>query len=381
MRLSTANTPHSALPIPHSIGPYDPLLPVTMRMAVELLPAKANMLGWGAAIGDVEVEPGYNHVGLEERVQDGGIEWEQALKLVEGLCSGCSQANTLAFVQAAEAMGGLIVPPRAAYLRLVLAELERATSHLMNAADTLEALAMADREALLRDLRERTVHALGEWTGARVQPGLITYGGLARNIDDGTSRALTLAVRQVERPLRAQTNSLISSREIAARLAGLGAISAEEVALAGLRGPLARASGVTADLRTDFPTGAYEDEAATIVAQRAGDAFSRLTVRLLECLESFRLVEQVLDDLPAGPVRARGSIEIRGGSGVGRVEGPRGEVFCWVRGGAEGLSGLHLSAGSQPTLGILPGLLRGQNLDDLRLLLLSLDLCLACAER
>ncbi len=102
---------------------------------------------------------------------------------------------------------------------------------------------------------------------------------------------------------------------------------------------------------------------------------------LLECLESFRLVEQALDDLPTGPVKARGSAELRGGSAVSRVEGPRGEVFCWMRGDAEGLTGLHLSAGSFPTLGVLPGLLRGHRLEDLRLLLLSLDLCLACAER
>ena len=115
--------------------------------------------------------------------------------------------------------------------------------------------------------------------------------------------------------------------------------------------------------------------------QRAGDAFSRLVVRLLECLESLRLVEQALDDLPPGPVRARGSAEMRGGSGVSRVEGPRGEVFCWVRGGAEGPTGLHLSAGSFPTLGILPGLARGTNMEDLELLLLSVDLCLPCAER
>src|SRR5207248_1486220 len=156
---------------------------------------------------------------------------------------------------------------------------------------------------------------------------------------------------------------------------------AEEAALACLRGPVARASGVATDIRANFPTGAYEEEGATIVVQRAGDAFSRLVVRLLECLESLRLVEQALDDVPPGPVKARGSAEMRGGSGVGRVEGPRGEVFCWVRGGDEGLTGLHLSAGSFPTLNILPGLVRGNHIEDLDLLLLSVDLCLPCADR
>jgi Ni,Fe-hydrogenase III large subunit len=102
---------------------------------------------------------------------------------------------------------------------------------------------------------------------------------------------------------------------------------------------------------------------------------------MLECLESLRLVETALDDLPPGPVKARGGLEMRGGSGVGRSEGPRGEVFCWVRGGPEGLGAIHLSAGSWPTVAVIPGLLRDLSVDDLRLLLISLDLCLACAER
>ena len=209
----------------------------------------------------------------------------------------------------------------------------------------------------------------------------VTYGGLTRNIDETAARALALAARHVERALRAHVNAAINSRDIAGRLAGLGAMTGEEALIAGLRGPTARASGLAVDVRASFPTGAYEDEAATIVVQRGGDAFSRLVVRLLECLESFRLVEQVLDDLPPGPVKARGSADMRGGSGIGRAEGPRGEVFCWVQGGAEGLTGLHISAASHPTLSILPGLLVGHRLEDLKLLLLSVDLCLPCAER
>ena len=178
-----------------------------------------------------------------------------------------------------------------------------------------------------------------------------------------------------------QVNATVNDKEIARRLVGLGMISAEEAVIAGLRGPIIRACGLAIDIRSNFPTGAYEEEGATVVVQRGGDAYSRMVVRLLESLESFRLVEQALDDLPPGPVKARGSAEIHGGSGIGRVEGPRGEVFCWVRGGASGLTGLHLSAGSFPTLGILPGLLVGQLMEDLPLLILSLDLCLPCAER
>ncbi len=362
------------------IGPYSPWLPWPMQIRLEVK-AASDMLTTSATIEVAEAEYGYNHIGLEERVADGGLDWIRALSVVESLCAPCSQANLLCFVQAVESMSHLLVPPRAAYLRLVLAEIERIIAHLGNAADTMEALNLPEREAALRDLRERVVHALSEWAGARQQPGLITFGGLSHNSDETASRSLALAMRHVERPLRAHIVSIINNKGIADRLVGLGVIRGREAVAAGLRGPVARASGVALDLRAAFPTGAYEDEAVTMIVQRNGDAFSRLAVRLLECLESFRVVEQALDDLPGGPVRTRGAAELRAGQGISRVEGPRGEVFCWVDGAPEGLRGIHLSAGSYPSLAILPGLLRGAHLEDLRLLLLSLDLCLPCTER
>jgi Ni,Fe-hydrogenase III large subunit len=367
------------------VGPYDPALPGAMVLRLGLEPGGGSSpLGWSTRIVGAEVELGYNRVGLEERAAMGGLDWGEGLQLVMSLCGSCSQANSLAYVQAVEDLSGALVPPRAAYLRLVLAEAERVASHLLNAADTLAMLGYAEREAGIRDLRERILHALGEFTGGRLQQGLIVYGGVSRNLDEAACRAFTIAARNIERALRGHIRSIIKDREIARRLTGLGKVTAQEAAFAGLRGPIARAAGVTYDIRAQFPTGAYEDEAVTVVVQRAGDAYARLVVRLLECLESFRAMEQALDDLPPGPVKSRGSLDFglgESGSGIGRAEGPRGEVFCWARGDGDGLQGLHLNSGSQATLGVLPGLLAGAELDDLPLLLLSLDLCLPCAER
>jgi Ni,Fe-hydrogenase III large subunit len=372
-------------PVATIIGPYHPWLPAGMRLHLGLDAQATGLLGWEPHIVEARIERGYGYVGLEEGVAAaapaGGIEWEQALGLVSGLCGPCEQANTLAYVQSVESMTGLAAPPRAMYLRLVLGEAERIVSHLINAADTMDALGLHEQEAALRDLRERILEAIEQFAGARYRHGLITYGGLERNMGERPCRDLALEARYVERALRPHVTAITADKAIAARLAGLGAISPEDAMEAALRGPVARASGLPADLRADFPTWAYEDEGATVVVQRAGDAFARLVVRLLECLESFRLIEAALDDLPHGSVRSKGSAPVRGGTGIGRVEGPRGEVFCWAAGTAEGLTGLHLSAGSFPTLAVLPQLLRGHRLEDLRLLLLSLDLCLSCAER
>lgn len=365
----------------YRLGPYDESLPGTMGLRLEVGPARSTSpRGWVVEIKGADIELGYNRAGLEERAYR-GLGWEHALRLVEGLCGCCSQANVVALAQAVEAMSGAMLPTRASYLRLVLVETERILSHLLNAAETLDALQMPEVASPLRDLRERTIHAWADWTEARTQPGLVVYGGISRNIDEITARSLALAARSVERTLRAQVTLIINSRAVTSRLVGLAGIKAHEATAAGLRGPNVRGSGIAKDVRATVPLGAYEDEGVTIVSQRGGDAFARLVVRLLECLESFRIVEQALNDLPGGAAKSRGSVEIRPGSGVGRVEGPRGEVFCWVRGEEGGVTGLHLSGGSLPALGIVGGLLRGQKLEDLRLILLSLDICLPSAER
>jgi Ni,Fe-hydrogenase III large subunit len=363
-----------------TFGPYSHLLPWPMLLNVELAPHSEMLVG-SATIRVADVEFGWNHVGLEERVADGGIDWTRALSVVEHLCVSCSQANLLCFVQAAEAMSHLIVPARAAHLRLLLAETERIVSHLQSASDIINAIGLPVQATAMREVRERMINAVADWTGVRQQPGLITYGGMTHNMDEAATRSLSLAARHCERALRAQVVATINSRGIAGRLSEMAVIKGSEALAAGLRGPILRASGVASDVRVSFPTGAYEDEAVTIIVQRTGDAFARLVVRLLECLESFRIIEQALDDLPAGPVRARGTHEMRTGKGISRVEGPRGEILCWVDGAPEGLRGIHLSAGSFPTLGILPGILRGVRIEDMPLVLLSLDLCLPCAER
>src|ERR1044072_6233354 len=132
------------------LGPYHPALPAPLTLDLELDEKRRSLLGWDLHIGRAELGLGYNHVGLEQQVLAHGLDWGRALHLVEALCAPCSQANLLAYVQAVKSMSHLIVPPRASYLRLVLAETESIISHLLNAADTMGALGMEDREASLR---------------------------------------------------------------------------------------------------------------------------------------------------------------------------------------------------------------------------------------
>ena len=146
--------------------------------------------------------------------------------------------------------------------------------------------------------------------------------------------------------------------------------------------------------RPTSPQSAIGTAQVTVVTQRAGDAFARLAVRLLEALDSLRLARLALDSLPGGPVGVPGAgraetlvaaaLERRGeerSEALGRAEGPRGEVVCVVAGRAEGPYLVHFHGGTYANLPAIGPALVGCALADLPAALLSFDLCLACAER
>ena len=399
------------------LGPYHPWLREPLGVRLEL---------HGETVGEAELEPGYNRRGVEHLL--GQATWEGALALAGRLCEGCAVANLLAFCQAVEELAGLTAPLRGQYLRLVLAELERARSHLEACAALLDALGLPGPAAgRLRAAAARLLAAQAEWTGTRRAP--LTYGGIAPTADilDAERTALIAVLAEAERVLAPLAQQVLRQRGLTGRLVGLAGIRPASAERLDLRGPVGRAAGLARDLRRDAPGPVYArlqaDEApppsppaplprrergdnpegaadlvgsarVLVVTQRGGDAYARLTVRLLEALESLRLARVALETLPGGAVGLAGAARAdelvaqalarRGvvrGDAMGRAEGPRGEVTCIVVGSAAGPDLVHFHTGSFATLPIVGPTLAGVALADLPVALLSFDLCLACAER
>jgi Ni,Fe-hydrogenase III large subunit len=388
------------------LGPYHPWLrePLVLRLDLH-----------GETVREAELEPGFNRRGIERLLEQ--ATWEGALALATRLCEGCTVANTLAFCEAVERMAGLTVPLRGQYLRLVLAELERARSHLAASAALLDAVGLPGPAAgQFRTAAGRLGAAQADWLGTRTLP--LTYGGLAGTADilDEERAALTLLLAEVKRAVAPPVQAVLRHRALARRLVGLAGVRPITAERLDLRGPVGRAADLDRDLRRDVPGAAYarlqttadaasaavEDAApapvgstrVTVVTQRGGDAYARLTVRLLESLESLRLVRLALDSLPGGPVGLAGATRAdelvaralagRGGERIealGRAEGPRGEVTCVVAGSAEGTHLVHFHTGSFATLPAVGPALAGCALADLPAAYTSFDLCLACAER
>jgi Ni,Fe-hydrogenase III large subunit len=282
----------------------------------------------------------------------------------------------MALCQAIEALLGLEPPPRAAWLRVAAAELERAGSHLATLAALFEILGMATLGAAFAEQGQAARAALTTLTRGR--PGdWLRPGGLGREPSAEELEALGRAARVLERLFLIAERAL-AARPLLARTVDVGVISQGAAAQFGLAGPLARAAGLGADLRRDAPYAAYGELHPDVAPQEGGDVYARILVLLLESLESLKLVERAASELPEGPWRGELPETLPTGAATAAVEAPRGPLRYSVE--SDGRRIMTVSAQVAPQLDRLLArtALAHAALDDAALIIVSTDPCDSC---
>ena len=333
----------------------------------------------------VAAEPviGYMHRGAEKlfEVRD----YRQGIVLANRHDWLSAFANELGLVMAVERLMGLEVPPRAVWLRTLLAELNRVTNHLMFLAADPFGDAAGGPDARggsvppgLRE-RERLLGVLEEASGGRVHYMLNRVGGLKEDVPAGWTDRARAAVEEVRRGLPGVEDALLGDDAFRERTAGVGVLPLDLVEAYGMSGPVARASGSTMDLRRDDPYLAYADlgfgTAFPVVTRGEGDCFARYACLVDQVRVSLDLADACLDALPGGPVDVRLSKNLRA---------PEGHVYCWTE-NPLGINGYYLVSRGQRTpyrlklrtasfnnVAALPRLLPGVLLRDLVAVLASL---------
>jgi len=291
----------------------------------------------------------------------------------------------LTYVRAAEQLGQIEVPRRAQYLRVVAAELQRIASHCLwlgtwcmdmggalGGGATMFLYCFREREMIL-DLFEAL-------TGARLLYGFHQIGGTRYDVPPGWAARCRETVDFIERRIDEYEAMLDDNPFFLVRTQGVGVVSRELAQEVGLAGPLIRGSGVAYDVRRAEPYSSYEDFDFVVPVETAGDCFARYRVRMVEFRQSIRIVRQVLDGLPEGPISSRpgvksvGQVRIAKGEGYGRVEGARGEVGCYVvaDGGPKPYR-LKWRGASFSNLAILPHILPGHKVADVVAIMGSVD--------
>ncbi|HSF06838.1 MAG TPA: NADH-quinone oxidoreductase subunit D [Methylomirabilota bacterium] len=296
-----------------------------------------------------------------------------------------AMTSELAYVTAVEKVGKIEVPRRAEYLRVLVAELQRVASHCLwlgtwcldmggalGGGATVFLYTMRERETIL-DLFESL-------TGARLLYGFHQVGGVRYDVPAGWPEQCRRTIEQVGQRVDEYEAMLEDNAFFLVRTQGVGTISRELALGMGVSGPLVRGSGVGYDVRRTEPYSAYPDFDFGIPVESAGDCYARYRVRMQEFRESIKIVRQVLDGLPAGPISSRpgvksvGQVRVPKGEGYARVEGARGEVGCYlISDGGPKPYRMKWRGASFSNLAVLPHIIPGHKVADVVAIMGSVD--------
>jgi len=274
-----------------NFGPQHPATHTTLRIVLEIE---------GEHVISARPDIGYLHSGFEKIGEH--LNYNQYVTVTDRMNYISPMANNVAWHQAVEKLMGIEVTPRCKYIRTILAELARISDHLLcNGAVGLDTGAFT---AFLYafNQREALYNIFETICGARFTNSYTRVGGL---MYDATPRFIEQVRAFVKEFPKVHTDIcrlLNRNRIFVERTKGIGVLTKEEAINRSASGPIARASGVTRDLRKDEPYLAYSDFDFDICCSTAGDSFHRYLVRMDEMLESLKIVEQAIENLPAGPV-------------------------------------------------------------------------------
>ncbi len=330
----------------------------------------------------VRVKPriGYVHRGIEKLAET--KTWIQNQYLVERICGICNVSHTLCYVEAVEDLLGIEPPRRARYLRLIAHELNRLHSHLLWLGVIAELMGFTTVFMYTWRDREIVMDLMEELTGNRLLSAFNKIGGVSRDVSDAFIGTLLRALDHLNERFKRYLEVVIEDPTIRARTQGIGRLDKVKAASYCVVGPVARASGLSWDVRVDRPYAAYDEVPYRIVTRSEGDVWARLAVRAEELLTASEAIRHAATHLPEGPIRYAAPRKMPEGEGVGIVEAPRGELLYHVI--SDGGDKPYRLKVRTPTLANILAACEafvGSTIADIPMILGSIDPCFSCMDR
>ena len=287
----------------------------------------------GEGILRLEERLGYKHKGIEKRFEQMNL--AQGARLAGRISGDSTVAYAWAYAMAVESVTGVTPPPRALWLRALLLERERVGQHLWDLGFLGNDAGFAFGLAQFSRLREDWLRASHALFGHRYLMDAIVPGGVARDIDVAGIAGVRGEIDAVGRTVALLKDIYDEHAGLQDRFIGCGRVKPELADQLGLAGMAGRASGVTWDLRAQFPPLPYDRFEVRMATHRNGDVAARATVRFEEIVESLRLIALILSSLPAGDIAAPVPDAPENAFGIGWLEGWRGEVLIALETGAD----------------------------------------------
>ncbi len=274
-----------------NFGPQHPATHTTLRLVLTLD---------GETVVDAVPHIGYLHSGFEKLGEV--LDFNQYVTIVDRMNYISPLANEIAWHHAVEILLGIELTPRCKYLRTILAELMRLHDHLLNVGTV--ALDLGAFTAFLYAFQQREkIYDLVEYaSGQRFHSSYTRVGGVMFDVNNEWVDKVREFVAGFL-PTHAEVDKLLTRNRIFVdRTTAVGVLSREDAISFAATGPIARASGVVRDLRKDEPYLAYPDFDFKVICAQSGDCYARYMCRMLEMLESLKIVEQAIENIPTGPI-------------------------------------------------------------------------------
>jgi NADH-quinone oxidoreductase subunit D len=373
-----------------NMGPQHPSTHGVLRLMIELR---------GETVVRTKPIVGYLHTGMEWTGEE--LTYLQGPTNVTRMDYASPLFNELAFSLTVEKLLGIEVPDRAVWIRMLMCELNRISSHLLFLATNGMDIGAVSMMLYGWREREEVLRFFEKVTGLRMNHNYIRPGGVAADLPDGWRDTLLRVLEPLPERLD-EFDTLMTNQPIwRERLQGVGLISAQECLALGITGPILRSTGYAWDLRRDDPYLAYDQVEFDLVVGTHGDCFDRYAIRLNEVRESIRIVHQILDKMPKGDYRIqdkkvtpppRGRIDesmealihhfkiftegfkVPEGEAYCAVESPRGELGMYiVSDGSSHPYRLHVRGPSFVNLQCLPSMMQGGLIADGVAIISSVD--------
>jgi len=350
---------------------------------------------------------GFLHTGIEKTCE--AKFYQQVVPLTDRIDYLCPMTNNLCYVLAVEKLLGLEVPPRAQWIRVMLTELQRISSHLVWLGT--HALDLGAMSVFLYCFREREdlLRIYEMVSGQRMMTSYFRIGGLALDPPLGFFNAVKKFLDIFPERVDEYEDLLTGNRIFIDRLKDVAHLSAEDAIALGATGPTLRASGVDFDHRRDLPYCSYEKFKFKVPTSKDGDVWARYVCRVQELRESREIVKQALDGLPSGPTKADSpkvvlpdrekmktemealiyhfkivteGFTVPAGEVYQAIESPRGEMgYYVVSDGSAKPMRVHMRSPSYANLQTLPKMCEGRLIADVVAAIGSIDIVLGDIDR
>jgi NADH-quinone oxidoreductase subunit D len=382
-----------------NLGPQHPSTHGVLRVALELD---------GETVVKADPDLGYLHTGIEKSCQD--KTYSQAITLTDRMDYLNPLGNNLVYCLAVEKLLGLEVPKRAQYIRVMMVELQRISSHLVWLGT--HAIDMGAMSVFLYCFREREeiLKIFERFAGQRMMTSYIRIGGVAVEPPAGWREMIGKFLKMMPSRVDEYEALLTENRIWQARLKGVGKIALEDAIAYSMSGPTLRAAGLAHDNRKAFPYSSYEEFDFNVPTRTDSDCYGRYMLRVAEIRESLKIVKQTMDKITdSGPIKTEApgivppdrekmktemealiyhfKIFTEGfspppGDAYVAIESPRGELGCYIASdGSPKPLRCHFRAPSYVNLQALPLLIRGQLIADVIACIGTIDIVLGDVDR